>query len=126
MIHKIICVLDLEFGVDTMPQGLQVFENNKVVLDITDRLTKYSGEVDIIPPQDSNPSVSGTISLPELVPSVGLWYAITAIYLSNVSEPILGELILPFIETSSTGGSFTWTYSGYGRRADVHIIYGVY
>lgn len=103
-------------------QGLMVFGSDGYpILEITDRLTKYSGEADIYPTADS-----GTIQCPDLTRGMGLWYFITNVYLS-ASEPILGDVETPYISATDAVGYFNWRYySRSGTRVGVHIIYGVY
>lgn len=101
-------------------QGLVVFNSDgDPVLEITDRLTKYSGEVDIIPQSDS-----GTVQCSELVAGMGFWYMVTGLHLPSMSEPALGEIEMPYITRND--GYFNWSYSGRYTKAGVHIIYGVY
>lgn len=108
-------------------QGLVVFNaNGDPILDVTDRLTKICGEVDIIPADatDKQPE-SGTIQCPEIA-NIGFWFIVTNYYLpSSVSYP---SFDYPSIKRNNTSdGFFTWKYVGiYLVKVGVHIIYGAY
>ena len=108
--------------------GLAVFNSDgNVILDVTDRLTKISGEADIIP---ANPTdgvrETGTIQCDDIVAGMNFWYMFTSIILPSMSEPANCRINFPTI-TRDGNGYFTWKYpnSSGGIKAGVHIIYGV-
>jgi len=106
-------------------QGLVVFNSDgNPILEISDRLTKYSGEVDIIPQTPSNVAESGNVQCAELVAGMGLWYIITALHFPAIGEPILGQVETPYFTYHD--GYFTWSYSGRRTKIGIRIIYGVY
>ena len=109
-------------------QGLMVFNSDgNPILDITDRLTKISGEVDIIPadPYDGV-SESGTVQCADIVAGMNFWYIFTSIILPQMSEPENYKGIdLPSIQQYSTG-YFTWKYpTRPDIKGGVHLVYGV-
>lgn len=108
-----------EVTIKHMPQGLQVFdENGNVVVDITDRLIKYLGVVEIN-------GTNGSLTNDEL--SEGdLWY-----YPLNIKNPpptpsIHTEYHAPIITKS--GKNISWDYGSYqaNTRLSMVLLYGVY
>lgn len=108
-----------EVTIRYMPQGLQVFDENGVcVLDVTDRLVKYLGVVQIN-------GTNGSITNNELSDG-DLWY-----YPLNIKTPpptpsIHTEYHMPTI--TKNGKSISWDYGLYpaDKRLSMVLLYGVY
>lgn len=108
-----------EVTIKYMPQGLQVFDENGVcVLDVTDRLVKYLGVVQIN-------GTNGSITNNELSDG-DLWY-----YPLNIKTPpptpaIHTEYHMPTI--TKNGESISWDYGSYpaDKRLSMVLLYGVY
>lgn len=108
-----------EVTIKYMPQGLQVFDENGVcVLDVTDRLVKYLGVVQIN-------GTNGSITNNELSDG-DLWY-----YPLNIKTPpptpaIHTEYHMPTI--TKNGKSISWDYGLYpaDKRLSMVLLYGVY
>ena len=114
-------------------QGLIVNNSDGLpILELTDSLTKYSGEVDIIPQTQPTSETmayeTGTVQCDELLYSkhLGFWCLFTEIYMPSMTEPVSKSIEFPIIRRED--GYFSWTYVGNtgNLKAGVHIIYGVY
>lgn len=110
-------------------QGLMVFNSDgNPILDITDRLTKISGEVDIIPANATDGNAeSGTVQCPELA-NMPFWFIVTNYYLPS-SIPEWSRFDYPSIKKNNNAdGFFTWKFDGKSNtvKVGIHIIYGVY
>jgi biopolymer transport protein ExbD len=108
-----------EVTIKYMPQGLQVFdENGNVVVNVTDRLVKYLGVVQIN-------GTNGSITNDELSDG-DLWY-----YPLNIKTPpptpsIHTEYHMPTI--TKNGKNILWDYGSYpaDKRLSMVLLYGVY
>lgn len=102
-------------GVAKMAQGLQVFDGNgKIILDLTDGLTKYLGEFE-------TGTSEGSIENEELtehfwVHPIILTQIPTADYDNTWHAP----------KFSVSGHTLRWKYDGTGRRINCKCFYGVY
>ena len=106
-------------GEKEVPQGLQVFdENGNVVVDITERITKYLGSFTV--PTDAD---SGTVANSEIGDG-DLWYAMVIDSSTPSSVPTGGDVIYSY------PGVLYWNYphsqTSYYKRYGVTIHYGVY
>lgn len=102
-------------GVAKMAQGLQVFDGNgKIILDLTDGLTKYLGEFE-------TGTSEGSIENEELtehfwVHPIILTQIPTADYDNTWHAP----------KFSVSGHTLRWKYDGADRRINCKCFYGVY
>lgn len=112
-------------GEKEVPQGLQVFdENGNVVVDITERITKYLGSFTV--PTDAD---SGTITNSEIGDG-DLWYAMVIDSSTPSSVPTGGDVIYSYPVITKGDGVLYWNYphsqTSYYKRYGVTIHYGVY
>lgn len=108
-----------EVTIRYMPQGLQVFDENGVcVLDVTDRLVKYLGVVQIN-------GTNGSITNDELSDG-DLWYYPLNIKTPPLTPSIHTEYHMPTI--TKNGKSISWDYGSYpaDKRLSMVLLYGVY
>lgn len=108
-----------EVTIKYMPQGLQVFdENGACVLDVTDRLVKYLGVVQIN-------GTNGSITNDELSDG-DLWYYPLNIKTPPLTPSIHTEYHMPTI--TKNGKSISWDYGSYpaDKRLSMVLLYGVY
>lgn len=108
-----------EVTIRYMPQGLQVFDENGVcVLDVTDRLVKYLGVVQIN-------GTNGGITNGELSDG-DLWYYPLNIKTPPLTPSIHTEYHMPTI--TKNGKSISWDYGSYpaDKRLSMVLLYGVY
>lgn len=108
-----------EVTIRYMPQGLQVFDENGVcVLDITERLTRCIGSINI----------SGTHGEVRLsgVPSTGFWFACTNVQISGYTSEAQKELMVPGITYKD--GVLRWDINvlGDGKSFSATVLYGTY
>lgn len=108
-----------EVTIKYMPQGLQVFDENGVcVLDVTERLTRYIGSVNI----------SGTHGEVRLsgIPSADFWFACTNIKIDGYTSPAQKELMVPGITYKN--GVLHWDINvlGDGKSFSATVLYGTY
>lgn len=108
-----------EVTIRYMPQGLQVFDENGVcVLDVTDRIVKYLGVIEIN-------GTNGSITNDEL--SKGdLWYYPLNIKMPPPTPSIHTEYHMPII--TKNGKNISWDYGSYpaDKRLSMVLLYGVY
>ena len=102
-----------------MPQGLQVFDKNGIcILDLTERLTRYIGSVNI----------SGTHGEVRLsgIPSADFWFACTNIKIDGYTSPAQKELMVPGITYKN--GVLHWDINvlGDGKSFSATVLYGTY
>lgn len=108
-----------EVTIKYMPQGLQVFDENGVcVLDVTERLTRCIGSINI----------SGTHGEVRLsgVPSAGFWFACTNVQISGYTSEAQKELMVPGITYKD--GVLRWDINvlGDGKSFSATVLYGTY
>ena len=108
-----------EVTIKYMPQGLQVFDENGVcVLDVTERLTRCIGSINI----------SGTHGEVRLsgVPSADFWFACTNIKTDGYTSPAQKELMVPGITYKD--GVLRWDINvlGDGKSFSATVLYGTY
>lgn len=108
-----------EVTIKYMPQGLQVFDENGVcILDLTERLTRYIGSVNI----------SGTHGEVRLsgIPSADFWFACTNIKIDGYTSPAQKELMVPGITYKN--GVLHWDINvlGDGKSFSATVLYGTY
>ena len=108
-----------EVTIRYMPQGLQVFDENGVcVLDVTERLTRCIGSINI----------SGTHGEVRLsgVPSVDFWFACTNIKTDGYTSQAQKELMVPGITYKD--GVLRWDINvlGDGKSFSATVLYGTY
>lgn len=102
-----------------MPQGLQVFdENGNCILDITDRITKYCGSVEVN-------GTSGSLTN-EILREGELWYVFKDIVRPQGKQALKNIVYIgPVVEKK--GNVLTWTYSSKPEQClRGTILYGVY
>ncbi|MFR1863179.1 MAG: hypothetical protein ACLTJQ_07100 [Dialister invisus] len=108
-----------EVTIRYMPQGLQVFdENGNIVVDVTNRLIKYLGVVEIN-------GTDGSLTNVEL--SEGdLWYYPLNIKMPPPTPSIHTEYHMPTITKNSK--SISWDYGSHpsDKRLSMVLLYGVY
>ena len=108
-----------EVTIKYMPQGLQVFDKNGIcILDLTERLTRYIGSVNI----------SGTHGEVRLsgIPSADFWFACTNIKIDGYTSPAQKELMVPGITYKN--GVLHWDINvlGDGKSFSATVLYGTY
>lgn len=105
---------------ENMPAGLQTFDKNgKVMVDITDRLTKIVGikRFDVIEP-------SGSVTIPT-TNNEYVWYFLNS-YANGGPRPQSGFSNVYDLKLS--GNVLSWTLksdTAIGKRCQVAVIYGV-
>lgn len=110
-------------GEEEVPQGLQVFdENGNVVVDTSERITKYLGSFTVPTNADS-----GTITNSEIGDG-DLWYTIRV---DNVDASTIWDgAIFQYPIITKGDGVLYWNYphstSSIYRRYGVTVYYGVY
>lgn len=108
-----------EVTIRYMPQGLQVFDDKGVcVLDVTDRMVKYLGAIEIN-------GTNGSITNDELSEG-NLWYYPLNIKMPPPTPSIHTEYHMPII--TKNGKSISWDYGSYpaDKRLSMVLLYGVY
>jgi hypothetical protein len=108
-----------EVTIRYMPQGLQVFDQDGTLLvDVTDRLVKYLGVVQIN-------GTNGSITNDELSEG-NLWYYPLNIKMPPPTPSIHTEYHMPTI--TKNGKSISWNYGSYpaDKRLSMVLLYGVY
>ncbi len=109
-----------EWGIaKNMPQGLQVFdEQGNCTLDITDRITKYCGSVEVN-------GTSGSLTN-EILREGELWYVFKDIVRPQGKQALKNIVYIgPVVEKK--GNVLTWTYSNKPEQClRGTILYGVY
>lgn len=109
-------------------QGLMVFgSDGNPILDITNRLTKICGEIDVVPANAMDGQAeSGTVQCPELT-NMGFWFMVTNYYLPS-TIPDWYSFDYPDFDRPNVAGYFTWKYTGGTNtiKVGVHIIYGAF
>ena len=108
-----------EVTIRYMPQGLQVFdENGTLLVDVTDRLVKYLGVVQI-------DGTNGSITNDELSEG-NLWYYPLNIKMPPPTPSIHTEYHMPTITKNSK--SISWDYGSHpaDKRLSMVLLYGVY
>lgn len=108
-----------EVTIKYMPQGLQVFDKNGIcILDLTERLTRYIGSVNI----------SGTHGEVRLsgISSADFWFACTNIKIDGYTSPAQKELMVPGITYKN--GVLHWDINvlGDGKSFSATVLYGTY
>ena len=110
-------------GDEEVPQGLQVFdENGNVVVDTTERITKYLGSFTV--PTDAD---SGTVANSEIGDG-DLWYVIE---IDSLTPGGVGsDVMFSYPVITKGDGVLYWNYphsqTSFYRRYGVTIHYGVY
>ena len=120
-----ILILRRKKGAEEVPQGLQVFdENGNVVVDTSERITKYLGSFTV--PTDAD---SGTVANSEIGDG-DLWYAMVIDSSTPGSVPTGGDVIYSYPVITKGDGVLYWNYphsqTSYYKRYGVTIHYGVY
>lgn len=103
-----------------MPQGLQIYrKNSTIALDLTDRIPKFLGTVDL-----DGSAKSGTVQNDELNEG-DLWYLILT--LSYPDPDLTKENNSKWETPTITKGDkcFTWSFPQ-DRKVSCRILYGVY
>ena len=125
VVVAVILIYKRKKGAEEVPQGLQVFdEDGNVVVDITERITKYLGSFTV--PTDAD---SGTVANSEIGDG-DLWYAMVIDSSTPSSVPTGGNVIYSYPVITKGDGVLYWNYphsqTSYYKRYGVTIHYGVY
>lgn len=105
-------------GTLKMTQGLQVYDaNGNIILDVTDRLTKYLGELD-------TGYNDGELSNPDITDGVSVWVFATSYSYNNTVTS--GTHVCATPQFTCSAGKIMWTFPEGDVRASLHVMYGVY